>query len=495
MSDAPAAPHYAAIDLGSNSFHLIIAREVHGELQPLDRIGEKVQLAAGLDAKQRLSEEAMERGFACLERFAQRLAGMPPHQIRVVGTNTLRAARNRGAFIERAEELLGVPIEVISGREEARLIYLGVAHALADDVERRLVLDIGGGSTELIIGERFSPLELESLHMGCVSYTRRYFDNGKITSKQFQKAVNAAQLELLNIRRLYRSIGWSDVVGASGTIKAALRLACDNNSTDGKVTLKKLYQIRDRLLDFDCPDDIRFTEIKSERAEVLPGGIAILIALFESLDIDSLRYSDGALREGLLYDMSGRQHHEDVRERTISALMTRYHVDQDQAACVEHSACQMARQAELDTPENLELLRYAARLHESGLAISHSQFQKHGAYLLQHTDMMGFSRSEQDQLALLVLAHRRKLPLAALEALRPKARQRLLRLALLLRLAVLINRSRSADQAPSLAVALNDTTLALRFPENWLEQHPLTQADLEQESAYLKPVELQLDYQ
>jgi len=495
MTDTPCAPHYAAIDLGSNSFHLIVARAVHGELQTLDRMGEKVQLAAGLDDQQRLLPDAMERGFACLERFAQRLAGMPPHQIRVVGTNTLRAAHNRAAFIEHAEELLGVPVEVISGREEARLIYLGVAHSLADDVERRLVIDIGGGSTELIIGERFSPLELESLHMGCVAYTQTYFANGKVTGKNFQKAINAAHLELLNIRRLYCSLGWADAAGASGTIKAALRLSNDDNSTDGRLTLKKLHQIRDRLLEFDNTAEIHFEAIKADRASVLPGGIAILIALFESLDLDSLRCSEGALREGVLYDMSGRQQHEDVRERTVSALMSRYHVDRDHAASVEQSTSQLLRQAALDSPANLELLRYAARLHECGLAIAHSQFQKHGAYLLQNSDMMGFSRGEQDQLALLILAHRRKLPLTSLEGLKPKQRQRMLQLCLLLRLAILINRSRYAEQVPAVAVELAGPQLTLRFPENWLEQHPLTRADLEQECAYLRACEVELAFQ
>lgn len=495
MNESPSTQHYAAIDLGSNSFHLIVAREVHGELQPLDRIGEKVQLAAGLDDKQCLTDSAMERGFNCLERFAQRLAGMPPYQVRVVGTNTLRAARNRVQFIERAEELLGVPVEVISGREEARLIYLGVAHSQADDAERRLVIDIGGGSTELIIGERFSPQELESLHMGCVSYTQTYFANGKINTKNFQKAINAAHLELLNIRRLYRSIGWSEAVGASGTIKAALRLCNADNGTDGQLTLKKLLQIRDRLLAFDSPDAIQFEELKDDRARVLPGGIAILIALFESLDIEGLRCSEGALREGLLYDMSGRQQHEDVRERTISALMTRYLVDTDHATNVEQSALQMLRQVELDSAENCDLLRYAARLHEAGLAISHSQYQKHGAYLIQHADMMGFSRSEQGQLALLILAHRRKLPMATLEGFKPKLRQRLLQLSLILRLAILINRSRATEQVPALAINLDSNLINLRLPENWLDQHPLTRADLEQESAYLRACDTELRFQ
>ncbi|WP_207061491.1 exopolyphosphatase [Motiliproteus sp. SC1-56] len=501
MSDAPpppsptAQPHYAAIDLGSNSFHLVIAREVHGELQRLDRIGERVQLAAGLDEEHFLDAPARERGLACLERFAQRLAGIPREQIRAVATNTLRAARNRRTFIQAAEAVLKIPLEVISGREEARLIYLGVAHSFADDGAQRLVVDIGGGSTELIIGQRFSPLELESLHMGCVSYTQRFFGDGKLSEKQFRKAVNGAHRELLNIKKHYRRLGWSDAVGASGTVKALHRLAAKD--TDGQLTLEGLDALRQKLLAFSSVTAIDLDGIKPARSALLPGGLAILTAIFEALEIDSMRFSEGALREGVLYDLQGRHHHEDVRERTIEALMQRYHVDQEQAAAVEATALHLLTMTPFDREPNRQLLSWAARLHEAGLAISHSQFHKHGAYLIEHSDMMGFGCREQEHLAFLLRYHRRKLNDQGLAALAPAHVPHLKALCTLLRLSVVVHRSRLDTPPPALQLRWRGDAcpqLRLRFAKGWLEQHPLTLGDLEQEQFYLSAWGIQLEF-
>ena len=485
---------YAAIDLGSNSFHLIVARQVQDELQPIDRLGEKVQQAAGLSKKGVLDQDAQQRGMACLERFAQRTAGIPREQIRIVGTNTLRAARNRMEFIEQAEQLFDCPVEVISGREEARLVYLGVAHSLADDEERRLVIDIGGGSTELIIGERFTPIELESLHMGCVSYTRRFFSDGRLTEKRFNKAINAAKLELQAIRKRYRKLGWQDAVGSSGTAKALLRLCQFDPTGPQHLTLLNLNKLKQLLLEFGSIDQIQFDNLKPQRAQVLPGGLAILIAIFDSLGLDTLRYSDGALREGLLYDMIGRRQHEDVRERTINAMMQRYHVDTEQAAAVEQTALECLAQTPFDTDRYRRLISWAARLHEVGLSISHSQFQKHGAYLVEHSDLMGFSRREQLQLALLVLGHRRKLPLEALEQFRPMRRQILLALCSVLRLAVLLNHSRLSEQVPQFKLTFSDEQMTLKFPKGWLEEHPLTLTNLEQEAEYLAAIDYRIGF-
>lgn len=485
---------YAAIDLGSNSFHLIVARLDQGELQAIDRLGEKVQLAAGLDSNHQLDEAAQARGIACLELFAQRIAGIPREQIRVVGTNSLRAAYNRMAFIEPAEALLECPVEVISGREEARLIYLGVAHSQADDGDRRLVIDIGGGSTELIIGERFSPLELESLHMGCVTYTRRYFADGQLNSNNFKHAINAAHLELLSIRKQYLNLGWSDVLGSSGTIKALLELCQFDPTGPQHLSLLNLNRLKERLLEFGSVGQIQFDALKPDRAQVLPGGLAILIAAFESLQIDTLRFSDGALREGLLYDRVGRRQHEDVRERTINALLQRYHIDTEHASAVESTALACLEQTPFCAEKYRSLVSWAARLHEAGLSISHSQFQKHGAYLIQHSDLMGFSQSEQLQLALLVRGHRRKLPLLELEQFRPMRRQVLLALCMVLRLAVLLNQSRLPEQVPELRLDYHEAHLELRFPEGWLDEHPLTLTNLEQEMEYLGEVDYRLTF-
>ncbi|MCW9053964.1 MAG: exopolyphosphatase [Motiliproteus sp.] len=487
-------PQLAAIDLGSNSFHLTIAREVHGELQLIDRIGDKVQLASGLGKGRILSDEAIQRGLECLELFAQRIDGIPQQAIRVVGTNTLRAAKNRQTFIDQAEQILGVPVEVISGREEARLIYLGVAHSFSDDEERRLVIDIGGGSTEFIIGKQFTPLELESLHMGCVSFTGRFFEDGKLKRRSFQRATNAAHLELLNIRRHYRKLGWAEVVGASGTIKATYRLL---NGEEGSkpITLKSLRELRDKLIEFGTISEINLEGIKANRAQVMPGGVAILMAIFEALEIDSMSYSDGALREGLLYDHIGRQQHEDVRERTISALMERYYIDGEHASEVEATVLKALQQTKLDSEQNRNLLSWASRLHETGLAISHSQFQKHGAYLIENSDLMGFNQREQQQLALLVRGHRRKLPMDELTTLKVSPDNKLFNLLLLLRLAVLLQHSRKADQIPDFDLKLKSgKRLTIEFPSDWLEEHPLTLTDLEQEAGYLKAAGIELKF-
>lgn len=482
----------AAIDLGSNSFHLTIAREIHGEIQLIDRLGEKVQLASGLDENNHLSQEAIDRGLACLERFAQRLGGINEESIQVVGTNTLRAAHNRNDFIEPAEELLGVPVQIISGREEARLVYLGVAHSYADDGERRLVIDIGGGSTEFIIGERFSPIQLESLHMGCVSYTRRFFADGKLKRESFESAIEAAHLELLHIRKKYRNLGWSDVVGSSGTIKAIYALI-NKEASNEPIRLKTLHKVMDQILAFENVSDINLDDIKDKRAAVIPGGLAILIAAFESLDIENMGWSDGALREGLFYDHVGRQNHEDVRERTINALMERYHVNTEQAKKIEDTALYCLSNTSIDKEKNQNLLSWASRLHEIGLAISHSRFQKHGAYLIENSDLMGFNRDEQAFVGFLVNGHRRKLPMEEIESLPKKQHKRLLKLMTLLRFSVILHHSIQIEEMPEFDISMDEETLQVRFPKNWLDEHPLTNTDLKQEKGYLKAAGITLD--
>lgn len=486
----------AAIDLGSNSFHIIVARLLSGELSTLDVLSEKVQLAAGLDADGCLSEDAMVRGLECLSRFAQRVIDLPRQSIRVVGTNALREARNSDEFIARAEAILGTPVEIIAGREEARLIYLGVSHTLADDSGRRLVVDIGGGSTEFIIGARFEPRVRESLQMGCVSYTDHFFANGEISATAMKNARTAALQELLSIRRDYRRLGWSSCVGASGTIKAARQACISLGFSSDQVTLSALKQLSDYLISAGHVDNIEIEGVKTERRAVLPAGIAILSAIFESLGAESMSFSEGALREGLLYDMAGRLRHEDVRERTISALARRYHIDKSQALRVEVTALaalhQVADSWQLQDAEYRELLRWASRTHEIGLAVAHSQFHKHSAYLLQHSDLPGFTRPEQQELAFLVRGHRRKFPKEEFKQLPAALKTSSRYLCLLLRLAVLLHRSRSKARLPAFNLKADERRLELTFPPGWLDQHPLTQADLEQEAGYLRGIDFKL---
>lgn len=479
----------AAIDLGSNSFHLMVARSVQGEIRTLERLGDKVQLAAGFDKDGNLTEEAQQRALDCLSRFAPFLTGINPDNIRIVGTNALRAARNTRSFLNRAEKVLGHPLEIISGREEARLIYVGAAHSLAAPQGRRLVADIGGGSTEFIIGEGFEPKALESLHMGCVAYSKRFFPDGQITTKRYQQAVLAAKNELLNIVKPYKKLGWQQVVGTSGTIKATAAVLQQNSWSDGSITREGLNKISKALLKFKDLESIQLEGLRADRARVFPAGVAILQAIFELLDIEEMTFTDGALREGILFDLLGRFSHQDIREQTVSALSERYHADTLQATVVSETALNLFDQVkgswQLKHDELRHILRWAAQLHEIGLAISHSQFHKHGAYLLQHSDLPGFSHQHQAMLAVLVRSHRRKFPMAEFRAQPEALEQPLICLAVLLRLAIHLNHSRPDEANLNAKINVDSRQIRLSFPDGWLEDNPLTLADLETEQTYL----------
>ncbi|WP_148253291.1 exopolyphosphatase [Aidingimonas lacisalsi] len=486
----------AAIDLGSNSFHLLVANYVGGQLQVVAKQGEKVQLAAGLNEHGVLSEAAMERALDCLARFCPFITDIPPSGFRVVGTNALRAADNSLAFIERAEALLGHPIEIVSGREEARLIYLGAAHALADVHGRRLIVDIGGGSTEFIIGEQFVPLALESLHMGCVAYTQRFFGDGEISEKRFRKAELAALSELAHIRRHYQELGWSDPVGSSGTIKAAAAvIAANNDGPEGIITREGLWSLRERLLKNKRLDKLAMAGLKADRATVFPAGIAILCAIFDAFDLAHMRYSDGALREGVLYDLAGRHTAEDPRLQTLHALRQRFGVDVRQADNVAETARACLQQVQdvwSISDGQVTFLDWAAQLHEIGLAISHSQFHRHGAYLLAHSDLPGFSRPEQQMLAFLVRAHRRKFPIKELESLPPSHQAVMAKLARLLRLAVIFNHSRPELPMTRIELHVDGEGLSVIL-NNELPERALLLNDLEQEADYQRSAGYALD--
>lgn len=480
----------AAVDLGSNSFHMVVARRVDNEIRLVDRMRERVQLAAGLDADQMLTDEAQERALLCLARMGQRLRDLAPARVRAVGTNTLRKARNAPEFLERAREALGHPIEIIAGREEARLIYLGVAHFLPDHESRSLVVDIGGGSTECIVGEGRHVLEADSLHMGCVSYSLRFFPDGELRRKHLRAAELAARLELRTLERRFRSLGWDVAYGASGTINAVSSVLKQSEWTEGEITPNGLRQLRKALLAAGHRDQLSLPGLKSERAAVLAGGVAILQALFESLGIKELRPSRTALREGVLLDLDGRDQQTDVRENTIRRLMLQFRVDLDQAERVERTVTYLyQRVAEawgIDDPEAKRLLRWAARLHEVGLVINYASYHKHGAYLLENGHMPGFSNDEKERLAALVRQHRRKLTSSDLAAYAPLKQTRYVRLGVLLRLAVLLNRGRSPRPLPYFGVTPDENGLLVEFPPEWLEEHPLSVEDLNVEQGLLQ---------
>jgi exopolyphosphatase / guanosine-5'-triphosphate,3'-diphosphate pyrophosphatase len=479
----------AAIDLGSNSFHMVIAQIKNGQLKIIDRLREPVRLADGLDESQRLSEEAQQRALACLERFGQRLANLPQGCVRTVGTNTLRAAQNGPEFIGQAEQLLGHPIEVVSGTEEARLIYQGVLNSLALDEKKRLVIDIGGGSTELIIGKGFKPNLMESLSMGCVSVSHRYFKDGVITAAAWEKALLFALLELEPKINLYRKLGWDTTVGASGTIRAIDKVIQVAGWEHEGITLAALRRLQRALLETGNTNRLKMSALSQDRAAVFPGGVVILLACFEALGIKHMRVADGALREGLLYDLLGRISHNDIRSQSVQHLAARYHVDTDQAARVAKTAQRCLKQAARDW--NLEYescgrwLAWAAMLHEIGLDIAHNQYHKHGAYVIENADLAGFSLQEQKLVALLVLAHRRRFPAKAINELRQPRTKVIQGLAILLRLATLLHRSRNSEELPIFKLKAEKKTLSLTFPKQWLDAHPLTRADLEQEADYL----------
>ena len=480
----------AAVDLGSNSFHMVVARYSHGQLIIVDRLREMVRLGAGLDDHGRLNREAVARALGCLERFGQRLRDMRAERVRVVGTNTLRKARRKGAFLDRAREALGNPIEIISGVEEARLIYLGVAHTTPSDAGRRLVVDIGGGSTELIIGEGLATKRLESLYMGCISLTVEHFSDGTINEKRMKRARTAAQLEIEPIAARFRKHGWDAAFGASGTLRAVSEILVARGASNVVIDRPGIKWIIEECLRAGDTARIRLPGLDAGRAEILPAGLAIIVEIFDMLEIESMRVAEGALREGLLYDLLGRFTDEDARARSVRAMEARYHVDTAQADRVEATAVaflQVVREDwGLQEPFAELILRWAARLHEIGLDISHSHYHRHGAYLLQHADMPGFPREEQQLLAALVGGHRRKLDLAHTEELVPPWHLKAEFLIVLLRLAVLLHRGRGPRSLPEIELKAKGGALELGFPKGWLAEQPLTEADIEQEIRYLQ---------
>jgi exopolyphosphatase/guanosine-5'-triphosphate,3'-diphosphate pyrophosphatase len=477
----------AAIDLGSNSFHLIIARVEHEEVRTVETLSEKVQLGAGL-RDNRLEPDAIERGLACISRFKQVLDSVEPFRLRVVGTNALRSAHNRREFTAAAERLLEAPVQVIYGREEARLVYLGVAHTLADDEHSRLVVDIGGGSTEFIIGRRFEPGNLDSLQLGCVSYTRRFFSDGQVSPEQYKAAYEAARVQVSHIRYHYRADRWHDCVGSSGTLNAIQGILLNFGWSEGGITRPGIACLEAAIMNFERMEDIDIEGLGDDRRNVICAGLAIAAAIFDELQIEIMRCSRGALREGVIYDLLGRLSHEDVRERTVNALMQRYNVDADLADMVHRPARILflaTRKSWALRSSDWELLSWAARTHEIGRTIAHKHYNRHGAYLLRNADLPGFSQEEQEVLAWLVMSHRGKLTMDALEDLNPVERDHLMRLTVLLRLAHLFKYVNQPDRLPDFLVHADSQSLRLEFPPEWLAAHPLTAREMEAETTLL----------
>ncbi|MFM4843929.1 exopolyphosphatase [Aeromonas caviae] len=478
---------YAAVDLGSNSFHMVIARLTEGRMQIIDRIKERVRLAEGMDEQRRMSPEAMALGLDCLALFAERLTNIKPDQIRIAGTYTLRRASNARDFVREAAKVLNHPIEIISGQEEARLIYQGVAHT--QHIEGQvLVVDIGGGSTELIIGEGFEHKALTSRKMGCVSFTQSFFGNGKLGEKAFNAAVLEAQHQLAPIINQYRKLGWQSCLGSSGSIRTVRDVLQGEEWTDGAITLAGLERLKEEMLKHKRVDQLKLAGLTEERQGVFAAAVAILLGLFTSLPIERMEYSDGALREGLLYEFEERLQHHDIRERTALALSTHYRIDKRQATRVERSVLSLfdALSGPWEMPEEpyRAILGWAARLHEIGLAINYSGIHKHSAYILQNTDLPGFNQDDQALLAALVRFHRKGLKLSELPALPNHDEQTVLRCIRILRLAVAAHHRRQDNLLPEWNVQAAGDQLVVTLPLDWCDENKLLMQNLEKEHRY-----------
>jgi exopolyphosphatase/guanosine-5'-triphosphate,3'-diphosphate pyrophosphatase len=480
----------AALDLGSNSFHLQIGRVVDDQVYLLDSLRDPVRLGAGLTRDRRIDQVTKTRALEALARFGERLRGFPRSAVRAVGTSALRVAKNAESFLAEAEETLGFPIEVIFGREEARLIYLGVAHSLAPSPERRLVIDIGGGSTELIIGTGLEPEMMESISMGCVSYSLRFFPDGRLEKSCFKRAELAAANELQHIVDAYRRVGWKHSVASSGTARslAAILSACE--LCEHGISASGLEKLRALLVKAGEVDKLELPGLRSDRAAILPGGVAIMSAALAEFGIEQLEVSDGALRQGVLYDLLGRVRHRDMREATVRQFMRRYQVDAAQAERVARLAQSIYENLDAEPSEaDTTMLRWAASLHEIGISIAHAGYHKHSAYVLAQADMPGFSQKEQLRLSRLVLAHRGKL--VKIKDLSESSAEWALIFAL--RLAVLFHLSRRDTKLPTPACKSSRNGFQLSLPRAWLEEHAMTEAALEEEVEQWRSVGVKLE--
>jgi exopolyphosphatase/guanosine-5'-triphosphate,3'-diphosphate pyrophosphatase len=485
---------YAALDLGSNSFHVLLARFDGRRLVVLDRYKDSVRLATGLQEDGNLSDDVMARALQALSKIAERIRPLPKNYVRVVGTNTLRAAKNRDVFLAKAEKILGVPINIISGLEEARLIYLGVGKDFTPEDKTRLVVDIGGGSTELVLG-RNKPLKLESLYMGCVSFSRQFFPEGRVTKRGYEKALLAARSEVQGLASGFDAGNWDQAVGSSGTIRSIERVLDGMGlNRNHVITAEGLEALAQEVIEAKYMELLELPGLDEDRRPVFVGGLAVLHGVFDELQIGEMHVSAYAIREGIIYDLAGRLHQRDKRVETIERMMEQYRVDRAQARRIAKLAMalleQVERQIQTESEQAEKLLKWAIDLHEIGLSIAHPGYHKHGAYIVANSDMPGFSRQEQQLLSFLVLNHRRKLkPEPETYGFTPDWR-----LVCVLRLACLFLRRRDAALVPAsgIRIGFHGARCRLQLPAKWLDQHPLTREDLLQEKQLIAAAGLEL---
>lgn len=486
------SPYFAAVDLGSNSFHMIICRVNQETVETVDRVKDMVQIARGMQSGT-LASDAQERALQCLKRFAERLRDIPASQVRAVGTKSLRSAKNARSFLREAEQTLGHPIEIISGFEEARLVYKGLAHCVANDNNRRLVIDIGGASTEFIIGRDAQPELMESLNFGCVVYSEKHDLKHQVSARGMRAAYLSACADIELIRPAYLKKGWDLAYGTSGTMRAIADLVAP---VDGGAIIRasSLRDLHNSVLE---NAERTLQSLPKLRRDVLPAGIAVLRAIFDQLKLDKIHVADASLKEGLIYDTIGRFNNVDARYAAVAKLQSQYHVDLAQAERVARTAIAFWRQIsgpDLPGVSRTKILTWAAQLHEIGLGVSHSGHHHHGFYVLRHSDLAGFGRYEQLILACLVRAHRKKITEDRFEGLEKSVRQALLPMLICLRIAVIVHRRRE-DVAPLPTLKQSHNHYSLVFTKKWLEENPLTTASLEKEVAYLREAGIDLKIQ
>lgn len=474
-----------AVDLGSNSFRVEIGRVEDYRITTESYWKETVRLAGGIDENGAFTAQIQERALAALRRFREKLEGIPAQNIRAVGTQALRVATNSAEFLPKAEEALGHPIEIIAGREEARLVFSGCAHTLPPSSEKRLVVDIGGASTELIIGCGFIAKECESFHVGCVNTSKTFFADGKITANALKQAQLAAQAEFEEAHQEFSFRNWDAAYGSAGTIGAVADIGQSAGLTNGVVTPALLKVMRKELVEAGDIRKINFPGLKEDRREVIAGGLAVLSAVFDTFKIKEMRPAAGALRVGLLYDMLGRQEQRDTRDSTVTALIKRSNIDKQQAGRVAALADKFFVALEPDQEKAHDcrkLLQWAAMLHETGRVISPSGYHKHSQYILMNSDLPGFSRYDQLQMSTLVLGQRGNLKKVESSLEDPSFVSMLFSL----RLAVIFAHARRTLKLPEFQLERlphsRKPSFRLSVDPQWLTRHPLTGYLLEQES-------------
>ncbi|MCK4840798.1 MAG: exopolyphosphatase [Methylococcales bacterium] len=482
----------AAIDLGSNSFHMIVCKLENGKLRTIDRLREMVRLASGLDSHKNLDQKTQEKALACLERFGQRIRNFPAGSVRIVGTNTLRTAKNSQEFILKAEKALGHRIDIIAGIEEARLIYQGVANSLGSDANSRFVMDIGGGSTEYIIGINDTAQSKESLSMGCVTVSNKFFKDGVISKKAFKRASLYVQQKLGPYQRKFNSKNWDEAIGASGSLRSIHKVLIATKWSNNGITQAGLKKLVEHIVKCKHVDELQLPELSDERLPVFLGGVVIINATFQKLNIEQMTVSDGALREGLVHDLLGRIYDHDIRSKTVTTIAEHYHTNKAHSDRIQQTVNSILNQLDstccTENRKNIsQIMNWAVSLHEIGHDIAHSQYHKHSAYIIENGDFSGFSRQDQLLLATLVHTHRKKFATSRFKKLPKPWNKDAPYLTITLRLAILLHRNRHTHKSPEFKILINTQTasIEIEFANNWLDDAPLTRTDLELEAKYL----------